>query len=134
MTSTGTTTVHYHAKKKMRLGAYYDSAVGLGAVTLDGDINSTTYLNLVELERLHSRLGYVLEQMVDAKAIGFDAYSKNLEREIDKLEREIQPKPEPKRSRRKTLPPCDLTPAQLRAAATAEIEKIKAARARGEYR
>ncbi len=133
MTSTGTTVVRYSTKKKMRLGAHYDAQRALGAVTLDGDIEATTYLNLDELERLHARLGHVIDQMIEDKAIGFDAYSERVERGIDKIERDIQPAPAPK-SRRKKLPPCDLTPEELRAQAIAEIEKIKEAKRRGDYR
>lgn len=135
MTSTGTTVLTYNAKRKMRLGAHYDKQIGLGAVTLDGDIRSTTYLNVEELARLHSRLGYVLDQMIETQAIGFDGYSKSLDRAINQLEQEAQPKPVEKPTRRRQiLPPCDLTPEQMRAASIAEIEKIKEAKRRGEYK
>lgn len=133
MTSTGTTLVSYKTKRKMRLGAHYDSQIGLGAITAQGDLEQTTYLNLVEMQRYHARIGYVLDQMIEAQAIGFTAYTDSLGKAIDRLEAEAQPKPEPKR-KRKTLPPCDLTPAQMRAAAIAEIERIKAEKARGDHK
>ena len=134
MTVTGTTVVHYAARQKMRYDAHYDRDLALAAITLEGDLSATGYLNVEQLARYISRLNYVLEQALEAEAIGFEAYKRMIDHEIVKLERDVQTQPAPKRGREKPLPPCGLTPDQIREAAIAEVEKVKAARARGEYK
>lgn len=138
MTSTGTTVVQYAAKKKMRLGAHYDQNVALAAVTLDGDIHSTTYLTIPELQKLHARIGHVLEQAIEAQGIGFDAYSTQLDRDLTRLERDIQPRTDRKRKRSTPFlegtPPADTPREEIDRLAAVEIQKVKDAKARGDYR
>jgi hypothetical protein len=135
----GTATLTASSKTRSQVAVTSDE-LGLARLTIGG-IDSPLELSMTlsadQLYDLIAQANKALEHLFETDGIGVETLGKRHSSEIDRLAHAIAP--QAPRARKVTplapgTPPADLPAHELRRLAIAEVAKVRAAKARGDYK